>query len=144
MNKYQKIGSWGFYAIATVFLLVGIRYLLAGKVMPFHLAAMEQKWAAFSSGQQLMLLNFMKAAGLGFFTTGTALFLLLRIWKKGNPFAGTALFSITQLFLTGMNILVFMVKTGTAGNPPFIPFLALWTLSPIFYLLIREKRGTAK
>ena len=131
-----KISFVGYLLVALVESGNGIMYLLASKIMPYHLTAMGSSWENLSPGIQIMSLNFMKAAGTGFLTTGIAmLFLLLIPFRKGEPWANWALLIISLNEILNIMLRTLEVSAKTSSNPPlFIPIIT-GTVVVISFLL---------
>jgi hypothetical protein len=116
-----KIAFVGYLLVALLFALNGIVYLVANQVMPYHQEAMGGSWNSFSTGVQVMSLNFMKAAGAGMITTSISiLFLLFIPFKKGEVWSSWAIFIIAMNEIILIFLRVIDVRSKTPGKPDFI------------------------
>lgn len=136
MNFREKIAFGGFASVAFALTGAGTIYLLADRIMPYHLAAMESSWENLPNGIQVMSLNFMKSAGAGMITVGIGMMFLLMIpFRKGKAWSRWALLwmSLAEVLM----ILSFTrdVITKTAGGPSLTPLIAMAVVSVISFLL---------
>ena len=136
MQLTTKIAFGGYLCVALVVTAVGIRYLFASQIMPYHLTAMGSTWEHLSPGAQVMTLNFMKSAGAGFVTTGIAIcFLLFFPFRKGERWSTWAILAVSLNEFTLIILRIFNVRMNTPAHPPIAPFIVLFCLAVLSFLL---------
>ena len=65
------------YSLVGIGCLVqGVRYLVAERIMPYHLAVLNTSWDQLGAEQQTLLLGLLKGFGAGSFTVGLGILLL--------------------------------------------------------------------
>lgn len=130
MKLLQKVSFTLFFIIAIGELLIALRFFLSTRIMPYHLDAMGTTWDLLTPGTQIMTLNFMRAAGLGFFMTGIMLlFLLLFPFKKSEKWSNWALLIISLTHVVIMMVIILNIKINTPANPPVVPFILFGCLA---------------
>lgn len=136
MKTSLKISFVGFLMVAVVLAGNGIMYLLATKVMPYHLTAMGSSWENLAPGIQVMVLNFMKAAGAGMLTTSIAiLFLLFIPFRRGESWSRWVLLVISLNEIILIMFRVIDVSSRTPANPPLIPYIVIGVVALISFIL---------
>ena len=136
MNLTSKIAFGCYLLVALVVAGIGIRYLLASQIMPYHAAAMDSTWENLAPGVQSMSLNFMKSAGIGFLSTAIAVFMLLLFpFRKDELWARWALVTVSLTELILITFRVVDVRMNTAAEPPLVPFIVLIGLAVMGFLL---------
>ena len=119
MSIKKRIAFYLFSAVAIVLFATAIRFLMSDTIMPYHQVAMGDIWVNFEPGVQVMTLNFMRAAGLGFLVASVSAFILLFIpFRKGERWARHALTAVLLTHLIPMVFIVNQVRTSTAAEPP--------------------------
>lgn len=130
MVNLQIVSFIGFLIIAVILGGIGIAYVLAKQIMPYHLTAMESSWDDLSPGKQIMSLSFMQCAGGGFLTTSIAIiFLLLFPFKNGEIWSYWALLIISLNELCIVASRVATVRKNTSARPPVLLFIILIAIS---------------
>ncbi|WP_087018441.1 hypothetical protein [Thaumasiovibrio subtropicus] len=112
----------------------GLRYLFATEIMPYHLDAMALTWQDLSPGMQVMTLNFMKSAGVGMFTSGVtvSLMIVFAIRKGLATYASTM--TVAIMLQTGLvGYFAYQVDKLTPANPPFAALFSVAGLAVIAY-----------
>ncbi len=136
MSKLQKISFIGFILVALGLATNGIIYLLADKIMPYHLVAMGSSWENLPRGIQIMSLNFMQSAGAGFLTTSIALlFLLWFPFRQGELWARWAILIIALNEILLVTFRVIDVGTNTPAKPPFSLLIIIIAITIISFIL---------
>lgn len=105
MNLALKISFAGYLLVAIMLTFTGIKYLLASRIMPYHLKAMESDWNSLTSGIRVMSLNFMKVAAAGFITTSIVICFLLFF-----PFKSGELWSVWALPIVSLNEVIILLS----------------------------------
>ncbi len=139
----NKIAFSGYLLIALALLAVGIRYTIAGQIMPYHVEAIGTAWENLNPGTQVMTLNFMKSAAAGFITTAIAiLFLLMFPFRKGEGWSKWALLSIVLAEEILIGFYTYNVKTLTPADPPLIaPFIVIAIAVISFFLSLNNNQS---
>lgn len=136
MSLRATIAFAGYLLAALEFAGLGLWYLLAKRIMPYHLAAMQTGWEEMTPGLRSMSLNFMKSAGAGFLVTALAALILLFIpYRRGEAWANWALAAV---LLGEFGLILFRmidVAATTPGRPVFLPFAVLGILTLASFLL---------
>lgn len=136
MSWVLKIAFGGYSFIAAMLGGNGIAYLMANKVMPYHLIAMGSTWEQLDRGVQVMSLNFMKAAGAGMLTTSIAMiFLLLKPFKAGETWARWALLVISLSEILLITLRIMNVRANTTAEPPLIPNIVMGVVAIVSFIL---------
>lgn len=136
MKLTQKISFACFLIIATGELVTALRFFSSSRIMSYHLEAMGTTWNALTTGMQIMTLNFMKAAGLGFFMTGIIILLLLFFpFRKSEKWSTWALLIVSLAHVVIMSVIVLSVKANTPANPPIIPLIVFGCLAILGFFL---------
>lgn len=109
MNKYTKIAFGNYLIIAVTFAAIGFRYIFAKEILPAYYKVIDaHSWSSVVEGYKVMLLMFMKGAGLGYLTTAIAIVVLAIGMVKGNekwPIWALPIVILTQLAGSIKNIL---------------------------------------
>lgn len=126
MEIKRRMVFTGYFIIALFLAGNGIVYLLADRIMPYHLAAMGTTWDAMTAGMQVMTLSFMKSAATGFLSTAAAIiFLLLIPFRRKENWANWALLIISLNELCLLISRIAEIRAKTTARPPILPFLIL-------------------
>jgi len=139
MRHLAKVSFTCFALVGALELLTAVRFLSASRIMDYHQVAMGAAWDALALGVQVMTLNFMRAAGLGFLLTGIAfVFLLVFPFRHGHAWTRWALacFGVVQSVVMGW--IIISVRTHTPAVPPLAPFVATAILSITGFLTYRQ------
>ena len=146
MYRLKMISFFGFLTVALILAVNGIVYFIAGRIMPYHLIAMETSWEKLSSGIQLMSLSFMKSAGAGFITTSIAmLFILFFPFRKNELWSYWALLLIPLNELCLVSSRIIIIRVNSLATPPIIPFIILIILAILsFIFAIKSMKGDNK
>lgn len=96
------------YCLVGVALLVqGVRYIAAGKLMPYHLAVMATPWDSLDPSHQTLFLGLLKGFGAGSFCAGLAIILLALIplragsnWSRWVTAAVAATYTGALVYVT--------------------------------------------
>jgi len=130
------------YGIVGVSLLAtACRYLCASEIMSYHLAAMgAASWSELAPNVQAMTLNFVRAAGLGFMTSGTSILVLLAFpFRKGEAWANWAIATIAMAHLLVLIWIMLSVQAATPGRPPVLAVVPLIILAACACILSLRK-----
>ncbi len=137
MKNRKTIALVGFVIPAIAIGLMGVLYLFSNTIMPYHLTTMGvETWSDLTSGQQVMTLNFMKAASAGFITFSVAsLFIAFIPLRRGEYWAKWALLflALSEIGIVGYR--TYLVATNGPANPPLIPSLVLLVLSVVSFFI---------
>jgi len=138
---WQKKTAFACWIIPTLALYyMGIDYLSAQKIRPYHLEAIRLTWeqlVAFDEGRvaKLMVL-FVNGLGAGFFATATALsFLLFVPFARGEKWATWAFFLVASTMCVPLLLIVHYVKFVMGGNPPWTLLITTAPLMIIGFIL---------
>lgn len=124
MRTLRKISFVGYLLVALGVAANGILYMTTKEIMSYHQIAMGVPWGQLSDGMQVMSLNFMKSAGVGFVTTGVSILLLaLFPFRRGNKWADYAIPLVASVELIPMILRVMDVAGNTPANPPLFPLI---------------------
>lgn len=131
MSITRKITFIMYGIIGLSLLGTGIRYFFSSEIMSYHLAAMGvSSWSELAPNVQVMTLNFVRAAGLGFFTAASSILVLLIFpFRKGEAWARYAIAAITLAFLGVLTGIMLSVRASTPGNPPVFAVVPLIILA---------------
>jgi hypothetical protein len=119
VNVANLIAFCGYSLVTLTWLVFGITYLRASKIMPYHLEAMGSSWEALSSGMRTMSVDFMKSAATGFITSAIAvIFLLIFAFRLNLRWSVWALGAISLFELTTILLIMNHVKRNTKAKVP--------------------------
>lgn len=136
MSNLRKISFGGFLIVALGLCTNGIVYILAKEIMPYHQTAMGVPWSELTEGIQVMSLNFMRSAGVGFLTTGVNICLLLIFaFKKNEHWADWAIAIIASTEIILIIIRTMDVASKTPANPPTMPLIIAVAIVIVCFLL---------
>ena len=135
-NLASHLAFW-LYALGTLAtLLIGLLYATRREVMPYHLEALETSWDEIDPKYQFLLKALLNGGGYYGLSVGLFMLTILLIpFRAGEAWAGYAIGLIGLIGTLPLGIIVYRVKTHTAGNPPLIVmvfinlFLALGVLA---------------
>lgn len=138
MKKVTLISLICFSLILLLELVIAVRFLSAAQIMDYHQVAMGSKWEALTPGVQVMTLNFMRSAGVGFLLAGIAiLFILIFPFRKSESWSKWALLSIGLTQAVIMGLIINSVGGNTPAEPPLAPFIISGGLSIIGFFTYR-------
>ena len=147
MKTWQKKAAFGCWIIPTIALYyMGIHYLFAKEIMPYHLEALRLTWEqlkALDEGRiaELMVL-FVNGFGAGFLVTAISLtFILFVPFRQGYIWADWAFFIVALAMCAPLLFIVSTVKFQMGGNPPWMLLVVtacLLVLGFIFALWSRK------
>jgi hypothetical protein len=130
------------YALAGLMgLITAWVYMTSPQAMPYHLDALGvSSWSALAKGYQILMLIYMRGAGLGFlmFSVATAVILFALIRKPGKWLRG-GLFVLTMIHTSVMIYIVLTVRFNSPGSPPIIPLSIALILIIIGYFIPLKK-----
>lgn len=120
------ISFWLYLVAAIATILIGLLYALRPRIMPYHIKALETEWDEIDPNYQLLLKALLN--GGGYFGLATGLFmltLLLIPFQNGEAWAGYAIGLIGLIGSLPLGLIVYKVKTRTAGDPPLSVMIIL-------------------
>lgn len=122
----SNLAFW-LYALATLAtLLIGLLYATRREVMPYHLEALETSWDEIDPKSQFLLKALLNGGGYYGLSVGLFMLTLLLIpFRAGEDWAGYAIGLIGLIGTLPLGIIVYRVKTYTAGNPPLIVMVVI-------------------
>ncbi|MCF8395689.1 MAG: hypothetical protein K9H06_17465 [Melioribacteraceae bacterium] len=138
----HKMAYYGYLLVALASLILGIRYSLSNKLMPYQLEALKTTMDALQPGYKVLLMNFMKSYAAGWIITGLSMLFLLHFpFRKFETWSYWALgiISLTEAGIISWR--TYMVKLHSSGNPPLTGVLIILTvalLSFVFSLISRR------
>jgi hypothetical protein len=92
MSTKTKIAFVCYLLAILVHVGVGVRYLLAAEIMPYHQQVTGADWADLAPGVQAMLLTFINGAGRNFLVTAGFLSVLLLVpFRHGDRWSRWAI-----------------------------------------------------
>ncbi|WP_028585278.1 hypothetical protein [Desulfogranum mediterraneum] len=142
MTPRNKISFACFLLIASGEFLIAGRFLSASQIMDYHLTAMGSSWEQLSPGIQVMSLNFLRSAGLGFLLAGSAISaILLSPFRKGEAWARWTLLFICTIQALVMIFIVSQVRAATPAVPPMGPFAMSLTLTVVGFFTFQAPAG---
>ena len=109
------------YGLATLaMILMSLVYATRRQIMPYHLKALETSWEEIDPKYQFMLKALLNGGGYFGLCVGIFMLVVLLIpFRAGENWAGYAIGLIGLLGTLPLTMIVYRVKTQTAGNPPF-------------------------
>jgi len=121
MLGYAESLAFWLYGLATLMtILIGLLYATRRQIMPYHLKALETSWEEMDPKYQFMLKALLNGGGYYGLSAGLFMLVLLLIpFRAGEDWAGFAIGLIGLIGTLPLAIIVYRVKTKTAGNPPF-------------------------
>lgn len=129
----HKLASTLYVLTALVTMGIGIRYVFASSIMPYHIEAMgAETWMDLTNGQQTMTLGFMKSAAAGFIASAISVLFLVAIpFRKKEGWSNIA---IVLIILSNLGIVmsqIINISINTSARPPVVPFLIMSGLTVI-------------
>ena len=141
-EKYALFSQVCYALVAVMALITAVVYSISSQAMPYHLDALSiPDWSSLEKGYQVIMLTYMRGAGLGFLTTVVAIGLFLFALRKNTSNWmrwGIMVVSLTQALV--MSYVVMTVRSLTPGNPPIIPLAAAVVLSIVGFLMPISKK----
>jgi hypothetical protein len=139
MMVFHKLAYYGYLLVALASLILGIRYSLSAKLMPYQLEALKTSMSELDSDYKVLLMNFMKSYAAGWITTGLSMLFLLHF--PFQKFEVWSYWALAVVSLTEVSIIArrtYMVKLNTPGNPPLagVAILLIITLVSFIFSLI--------
>lgn len=127
MDTFTSHLVFWLYALATVAtILIGLLYATRREVMPYHLQALETSWDEIDPKYQFLLKALLNGGGYYGLSVGLFMLTLLLIpFRNGEDWAGYAIGLIGLIGTLPLAIIVYRVKTYTAGNPPLIVMIVI-------------------
>lgn len=136
MNTKIKVAFACYLLIALVSVIGGLYYFFAPELMPYHQEVIGMDWEEVDPQFQLMFLALLHGGGLGMFTSGLALIILLTIpFRKGEVWTRWAIPVIilpSNIFLlyTTLNL-----KLTMQASTPWQLFAAVLLLTVVGLIL---------
>ncbi len=119
MFKLNRIALVCYLLLAAAAAFMGVRYIFADQIMPYHLEAVGLSWPDLPAGFQIMMLGLMKGVGLGMLVLGLATgFLALVPFRRGEGWSRWAIALITVTYSAVMLYLVWTIRSNTPASPP--------------------------
>lgn len=143
MKNLTFISLICFSLILFLEMVIAFRFLSAPQIMDYHLTAIGSNWGDLTLGAQVMTLNFLRSAGVGFLMTGIAiLFILIFPFRKGESWSKWALLCIGLTQAVIMGLIINDVAGNTPAEPPLVPFIVSGVLSIVGFFTYQSKGGT--
>ena len=117
-------------------LVYGVVYLMRGRFMPYHRAALSREWEELDYPTRTLLLGLMKTVGGGMLgcTIGGA-FVLARPFLAGEPWANWALLAIGLCAGLPAIYATFLIQARTGADTPRLPAVAVFVLGTVAFVL---------
>ncbi len=148
-DSLSKPASIAFYLNGAVLLMgltFGLRYLFASELMSYHLNAMSLNgWSEVVPNYRIMILTFLKVAGLGMTTASVAMgFILLNGFRRNENWARWALLCISLAHYAPILMNMIYLKVNTPATPPFIATITGLGFSATAFLLSSDMAKNQK
>ncbi len=120
MTTRNKLSFICIGLIAIVEVVLGIVYLTASEVMPYHKEVIGVNWGELEPGTRTMFIAFINAYGSGHFAVGIALGALVLIpMREGHAWARWASLSIGVPFLATSAYVSYYLASLVDEGPPW-------------------------
>jgi hypothetical protein len=117
-------------------LVYGVVYLMRGRFMPYHRAALGRAWEELDLPTRTLLLGLMKTVGGGMLgCTVAGGFVLAGPFVAGEPWANWALLAIGLCAGLPAVYASFLVHAKTGADTPRLPALAVLVLGTVAFCL---------
>ena len=122
MTKQVTIAFYLNLLLVLMGLAFGFRYLFASELLRYHLDAMNiGSWGDVTEQYRLMLMVFVRVAGLGMTTSSICLALILfNAFRKNENWARWGFLLIFTIHYIPLLINMIYLKLNTHASPPFL------------------------
>lgn len=127
MKKYRfAVASLLAWAVAAAMFGVGIRYLVAEGLMPYHLEVLDVPFSSLTPHCQMLLLTLMKGTGMVGVMAGVSLAVLLAVpFRRREPWARYAVLLIGATALVPMLVGAIRLRMATGASAEWWPHVIL-------------------
>ena len=127
--------------LVTIGLLFGIRYIFSSQLMPYHLRAMGvATWDNVISQYKLMVLTFMKVAGLGMLSVSVGIsILILNPLKNNKMWSRLSVFILFCVHYIPLTVFISILKFNTKASPPLGLNIIALCVAFIAFLLTKNR-----
>lgn len=145
MNTKIKVAFICYLLVALVSVVGGLYYFFAPELMPYHQEVIGMDWEEVDPQFQLMFLALLHGGGLGMFTQGLALIILLTIpFRKGEAWTRWAIPAIilpNNIFLLYTTLyLKLTMQASTPWQLFIITLLLTFIAITLSYVRSKEQR----